>query len=162
MDLDNLTGAGGTLEVGGRTLTVSHLNAFGMGKLEAFVKQRRQRPMKRFLEEMKDLAPLKEMDPDAHQRAFDRLLLQAHEEEKLGMGVGEAMTAVDGVEAVAYTIWLMANPNHPEVTYEWVRDNVKEEDLPSLKKKVDFANMAWTADDGGGGQVPTKAAPVPG
>jgi hypothetical protein len=162
MDLDSLTGAGGTLEVGGRLLSLKHLNAYDMGMLEAFFKERRERPMKRFLEEVQILAPLKASDPDAYREAFDRLLLQAHEEEKQGLDAGGLRSSMDGMEGVAYTLWLMARGNHPDLTFEWLKEAVCTADLSVLKKKVDFVNRAWMALEGGGDKGPLPTAPLPG
>jgi hypothetical protein len=142
-----LTGAGGTLQVGDRLLTVKHLNAYDLGKLEAFVKERRPRPMAKFVTRMRELAPLKEFDPEGYQKVFDFELQKAHaeveQEETKGVSEKDILSAIDGFDCVAYTIWLMASPNHPELTFEWVREHIKTEDLTQLNNKIMLVNKSW-------------------
>lgn len=143
MDLDVLTGAGGTIEVGGRLLTIRQLNGADMGALQAFVKERSPRPMSVFIEEMKELAPLRDIDPEGWRIAYERLLDKAHEAHKAGANGVDMLAIADGLDAVAYTIWLSVRAYHPDVTWEWVKSQLSDADLPALKRKLDFANAAW-------------------
>lgn len=145
MDLATLTGAGGTVEIGGKLLTCRHLNAFDMGALQAFIKERTERPMQRFVRHARDLLPMKEFDPDGYYRHIDNLLLRAHEEEKNGDNTANAMDAMQNIEAIAYTLHLMTKQNHPDISFEWIRDRIKEDDLARLKTKIDFVSKAWLA-----------------
>lgn len=163
MDIDQLTGAGGTIEVGGRTLTLHQLNAIEMGKMNAFIKERAVRPMSRFIEEVAQLAPLKEADPDLWRSSVDQLLLQAHEEEKLGAMAEASLTYEQHLEATAYTLWLMCYRDHPDVSYEWMLEKVRIDENPGrLQDKIKQVAEGWQAELAKNGEGPLpKPAPLP-
>lgn len=161
MGMEELTGAGGTVEVQGQTLTLNKLTGNDMGKLEAFLKERQPRPMARYVEEVRQLQPLREMDPDLYREQCDRLLLQAHEEMKQGLSNNDVLGAQDNIDAIAYTLWLMARVNHPTLSFEWLREAVSGEDLEKMQKKIDFANRAWLSKAEAGKNGPLPKAPAP-
>jgi hypothetical protein len=166
VEISEMTGAGETIDIGGRRLKLRVLNGWDIGKMDAFFRERQSRPMARYVKQMQELLPLKEFDPDAYEKARKDLLLAAYEDEKGAPSMEQSLSAMEGLESVAFTLHLMVQHEHPDVTYEWVAQAIKNEDLAEIKKKIDRVQLAWSAiltkDQPGDENGRPLPAPTPG
>lgn len=174
MDLGTLVGAGGTLEVGGKLLTLRALTAHDLGAVDSFVRERVPHPMAQYVDEMKYLVPLKAIDPEAYQKASDQALLRAQkmlEERRQGQDREHALkvqTVAESLDTVAYMLWLSCRKDQPDETYESIKEKLASEDLEKVKQKLDYINHHWlksmqpTGNGAGGeGAEGNRPAPVP-
>ncbi len=146
-DLATITGAGGTITIGGRLLTIRQLTAGDLGMLRAWVLERIPRPMSRYLEEMKEIQELREIDQEQYEKAAKELLLKAHAE-KVGGPDPEAVSQVNNSqEGLAYMIWLSCRQMHPTETFESINAGITTENITDLQKKMDWVNKQWMPPD---------------
>lgn len=141
-----MTGAGGAITVGGKLLTIRQLTVTDMGMLRAWLRDRLPRPMATFLEQLKEIQELKEIDPETYDQCRKDLLLKAHEadrEQRAGGTPGYAMEVAEGEESIAYMLWLSCRKDHPDETFESLCEKLKDESLERVKQVLDRANMAW-------------------
>jgi hypothetical protein len=145
MDLATVSGAGGTIELGGRLLTLRQLRIGDIGEMQAWMKERVIRPMQKAIQDLKDLAPLKEIDPEAYQKCRDEILLEARRADKAGEPADpqQSLDLASGLDGVAYMLYLSVRSNHPEISYEWVRNALFDEDISTVQAKLDSINQEW-------------------
>jgi hypothetical protein len=163
LDIDVVSGAGGTVSLGGRLLTVRQLKMGDVGRLVAWTKERLPRPMKVATDEIMDILPLREADREAYEAAKKEILLSAREKAKLNPMEAypkEAEEAMSSVGGVAYLLWLSVRNEHPDITYEWLTDALDDEDLGALKDKLDIINREWMK--GMPGAKKNETVPTPG
>lgn len=150
-ELEQITGAGGTLSLGGQTYLLKQLNLSDYAQIQAWLRQRLPRPFQVVAEALKDLLPLKEMDPAAYEATRKELMLAAMEDAKKGDGVGadpvmveQALNSPDGM---AYILWLCIRKEHPEVKLETIDAALKTENIGEVKKKLDEITIFSTDED---------------
>lgn len=163
MDIDQVSGAGGTIDVGGRMLTMTQLRFGDIGMVLAFVKERVPRPMQKAAQTIMDLLPLRESAPDIFEEMRREALLRAYEAESRGdadLPAAQGVTA--SLECAAYMLWLSVRRTHPDVTYEWLRGALDDEDLASVQDKLDLINRQWADLLPGKKGVPAPAGSPPG
>ena len=146
MDLATVSGAGGTVEIGGKLLTLRQLNIGQVGEMQAWLKERSERPFQKAVRRLRDLAPLREFDPTGYEDARKDILLRARDEEN-GVLDPEQMAATEdlasGLDGVAYMLYLSTRDRHPDITHEWLRNALMGEDLGGIQTKLDAINQEW-------------------
>jgi hypothetical protein len=147
-----MTAAGGTLVLGGKTYLLKQLTLGDYGQVQAWLRQRLPKPFAVVAEAIKDLLPIKDIDPEGYAEARRQLVLAAMEDAKRGDGSGappemvaECLNSPDGI---AYLLWLCARKEQPQTTYEEIRAGVNTADLKDLKKHLDAVNLFASDDDG--------------
>lgn len=145
MDIDTITGAAGTVELGGRLLTMRQLTVGDVGDLTAWLKERSPKPYAVAVKAIADLKPLEAIDADAYKTERDAILLAAREDTKTGAIADPASADVlmNGIDGLAYVLWLTVKRKHPEVTFEWLKGALGDCDLESIKGKLDAINREW-------------------
>ncbi len=146
MDIDQITGAAGTVELGGRLLTMRQLTVGDVGDLTAWLKERSPKPYAVAVKAIEDLKPLEAIDPEAYKQERDVILLAAREDNKSGAIVDPAGAdaIMNGIDGLAYVIMLTIRKRHPDLSYEWIRQSLADCDLESIKTKLDAINREWT------------------
>lgn len=163
--LQALTGAGGPISIGGKLLTLRQLDFDAISNIRAWAKDKIPRPMKLFVEEMKEIQPLKEFDPEGYEKIRADLLLKAHENHQIieaGGTPSNVMEFADSNECLAYMIWLSCKEDHPDESFESILSKLKTEKVADIKAKMDRINLAWmpkkeVATNG----PPDQRAPLP-
>jgi hypothetical protein len=151
-ELEQMTGAGGTIVLGGKTYLLKQLSLGDYAQVQAWLRQRMPKPFAVVADALKDLEPLKAIDPEGYAEARKLLLLSAMEDAKSADGAGappelveQALNSPDGV---AFLLWLCVRKSHPDVQYEGLRTLVLDEDLSSIKSKLDDITIFAAPDDG--------------
>lgn len=143
--LEALTGAGGTVVLGGQTLTVRQLTLGDLSNISAYVRERLPKPLVDYMKEMRELQELKELDPATYQSISDELLKKAwkRKAEMESAGSPEATAVSSTPEAIAYTLWLSCRRDHPDLTPEKIKAMLDDESIENIKAKLDIVNTAW-------------------
>ncbi|SRR5579871_899685 len=139
VELHTMTGAAGTIELGGRTLFLSQYSVGALGTIRAWLKERLPDPWEVAGEALKSLSG-RGLAPQVLKDASELILRAAHDDAKSGAGgidSSGALRLLQEGEGVALLIWLAARPNHPTLDYDTVRELVLAEPIASLKQKVD-------------------------
>jgi hypothetical protein len=134
MDLAAMTGAGGTIELGGRTLLLRRLTFRDRAQLREWVKAKTPRPMAVVAEGLKDLEPLKQADPEAYRLVCEKLTLQ--DQQRGTLNEEAALNLLDSTEGTAFYLWLRLRAEQPELTVEAVKAMLEAEEPEALAKKL--------------------------
>jgi hypothetical protein len=137
MDLGDMTGAAGTIELGGRTFLLRDLTFRDRAQLKEWVRSRVKRPMTLALEALKDLEPLKQSDPETYRALADKMTMEAFKEHKEGhVSEQAALALLDSMDGAAFFLWLRIRHEQPNVTLEEVRVLLENEDPKALARKL--------------------------
>lgn len=147
-ELQKMTAAGGTVQLGGRTYLLKQLTLGDYGQIQAWLKQRLPKPFAVVVAALKELEPMRAFDPEGYAEARKQLLLNAMEDSKKdGGGSPELVSeALNSPEGIAMLIWLCVRKCHPEVGYEEIKAAINSENLSELKRHLDIVNMFGGGD----------------
>jgi hypothetical protein len=140
-DLEQLTAAGGTITLGRTTYLMKQLTLGDYGQLQAWLRAKLPKPFAVVADALKDLQPLKTVDPEGYALAREQLMRAAMDDARKGDQVGGppelVQEALNGPEGVSMILWLCVRKSHPDVTYEVMRAAVNAENLTSIKSQLD-------------------------
>lgn len=142
MNLDQATAAAGTIQIGGRTLLMHRLTFHDHGQVTAWLKERIKPPFQAAAEALRDLHPLKELDPEAYEATRRELIREADAINRSGNPLYDpvaAKFALSSYDGVTFVLWLTIRHGQPDVTLEWVREVCVDESPGTLKRKIDLA-----------------------
>lgn len=151
-ELERMTAAGGTLELGGRTFLVKRLTLGDFGQVKVWLKSRMKRPFQAVAEALQDLEPLRQLDPAAYEKCRAELLQGAMADNKRlegGVVADEAdiNAALASAEGLSLLLWLAIRKEHRDVTLEWVRAAVEAEDFLALQDKIEDLHLFGDEDE---------------
>ncbi len=149
-DLSTMTGAGGTIKLGGRTFLLRRLRVGDYGQVRQWLKDQLPRPFKIANDALIDLQPLREIDPEAYEASRKELLASALQDTK-----GDVLTTDDksvgaimnSPEGIAFVLWLSLRREHPNTSLEEITGLVSNEELTGIKKQLDAVNSAMQGDE---------------
>lgn len=150
MDLATMTGKAGTIKLNGRTFLLNRLTVGDYGMIQAWMKEKLKRPFQIVAEALKDMADIREIDPETYERNREQLMLSAMADSKADAfsASQEAMQSLmNSPDGIAFLLWLSINPSAPEVTLENVTDWIKREDIGEIQTKLDRANSMFPNDE---------------
>jgi hypothetical protein len=140
-DLEKLSATGGTIQLGKVTYTLSRLTLGDYGRIQSWLKERIKRPFQLVAEALKDLEPLRLIDAEAYERSRKDLMLAAMQDSRKNDGTGADSASVEDAlgspDGIAYALWLSVRHQHPNTTLETIKEVILDEDLKSIKDKLD-------------------------
>jgi hypothetical protein len=161
--LEQMTAAGGTVVIGGVTYLTSQLTLGDYGQIQAWLRQRAPKPFAVVAEALKDLEPIRLIDPEGYAEARKLLLMAAMEDSKRSEGSGASPEVVaeclNGPEGIAMLLWLCCRKHQPAVTFETIRAGIHAENLSGLKKHLDSINLFNNEEDEEAGPFANPTTP---
>ncbi len=159
MQLDQMTGAGGTITLGGRELLISRPTFRDHGTITAWVKQNTPCPYAQAKEKLEKIQFMKEINPDLYKQKTEQYLIEAEDKSRK---MEETLPLGEAIKEKGWTfpIWTLIRHNGADVTIENVESWISKEspeNLLKIQEKVVGLLGGETSDD------PTRpAAKTPG
>ncbi len=149
-ELSQLTASGGTIELGGRILLMRQLSIGDFGQIQEWLKSRVPKPFQLVAESLRDLSPMREFDPEGYEKAREKLMAAALEDSRAGTGVGASSPRVEAAlnepAGLTLMLWLCVRKDQPNVTQEWIAEQLDREDVGEIKKKLDAISFGRAGD----------------
>lgn len=133
--LEKATGSAGTITLGGNTYLLTRSKAKDLAQWRAWIKKKlanQPDPFDKIRDSLKFLKP----------RDRKEVLKLAYENRVASTALDspQAREVMEGMEAVAFLLWLSIRNEHPEVTFEQVLELAGEEDINVLHEALDAVN----------------------
>jgi hypothetical protein len=139
MDLAQMTGAAGTIHLGGRTILLRRLTFRNRAQLTEYLKAHTPRPMAAVAEALRELEPLKAADPETYAVIRAQMVDLAYKDTKAGaLASSESLRVMLSMEGQAFWLWLRAREEQPDITSpEAMLALMEQEDPAELERKLD-------------------------
>ncbi len=149
-DLEKLTGAGGALELGGKTLLLRRLTLGDYGQIKVWLKDKMPKPFTVAADALLELQPLKTIDPEAFEASRREIIIRAQNAtEKASSGEsGDIADLMNSPDGISFLLWLSARGNHPDLELKWVKEAVDGEELLNIVNKLDDINLMGDDENG--------------